>query len=250
MIVQIYEIQKTGEAERCMELGVDHLGSVLLSAEGWRDPVLKDVIGLTRGTNTRNSLIPLFQDLELVFRALDYYRPHYVHFCESLTDGRGSVLGLDEFIGRQRAVKERFPDVGIIRSVPIPQNGLRSRFPTLEIAGSLEPYSDLFLTDTWLGQEPVKGYIGITGRTADWKIARDLVRQSSIPVILAGGLSPENVYAGLSEVGPAGADSCTLTNRVDREGSPIRFNKDFHKVERFVREVRRAEKDLDSEARD
>ena len=117
-------------------------------------------------------------------------------------------------------------------------------FPALEIARDLEPFSDYFLIDTWLGQEPVEGYIGITGMKADWNTARDLVIQSKIPVIMAGGLSPDNVYDGIMKVVPSGADSCTLTNMEDSSGRPKRFEKDFRKVGRFVREVRRAEADI------
>jgi phosphoribosylanthranilate isomerase len=40
---------------------------------------------------------------------------------------------------------------------------------------------------------------------------------------------------------PAGADSCTQTNAKDKNGNPVRFKKDFRKVEAFVNEVRRAE---------
>jgi hypothetical protein len=43
------------------------------------------------------------------------------------------------------------------------------------------------------------------------------------------------------EVAPAGADSCTQTNKRDKEGDPIRFEKDFEGVKKFVHEVRRAE---------
>ena len=96
------------------------------------------------------------------------------------------------------------------------------------------------MTDTWLGEEPVKGFIGITGMTCDWKISRELVVQCKIPVILAGGLSAENVYKAVMETGPAGADSCTQTNKVDKRGNPVRFIKDFGRVKRFVNEVRRA----------
>ncbi len=38
MIVQVYEIQTPHEAEKCIDLGVDHLGSVVLSEEEWRQP--------------------------------------------------------------------------------------------------------------------------------------------------------------------------------------------------------------------
>ena len=60
-------------------------------------------------------------------------------------------------------------------------------------------------------------------------------------MILAGGLSPENVTDGILKVLPAGADSCTRTNSLDGNGRPVRFMKDFEKVARFVEEVRRAE---------
>ena len=93
-----------------------------------------------------------------------------------------------------------------------------------------------------MGKEPVKGFIGITGMTCDWNIARELVVNSKIPVILAGGLSPDNVYDALMEVWPAGADSCTQTNRLDREGNSVRFKKDFVKIKRFVEEVRKVER--------
>jgi phosphoribosylanthranilate isomerase len=108
----------------------------------------------------------------------------------------------------------------------------------------LEPLSDLFLTDTWLSKEPVTGFIGITGKTCDPEIARKLVIQSTIPVILAGGPSPENVYEAVIDICPAGADSCTLTNKVGSDGKPIRFQKDFEKVEKFVHETRRAQETL------
>jgi phosphoribosylanthranilate isomerase len=146
---------------------------------------------------------------------------------------------MEGYIQSQSNLKESFPEVGIMRSIPIPKNGSRG-FPTIEIARTLEPVSDIFLTDTWLGKEPVEGYIGITGKTCDWSMARELVLQSELPVILAGGLSPENAYGAIMETLPAGADSCTQTNMVDQEGKPIRFRKDFRKVEKFVKEVRRA----------
>jgi phosphoribosylanthranilate isomerase len=241
MIVQIYEIQTPNDAEKCIQLGVDHIGSVLLSQDEWRSQALKEVFLLTKRTDAKNSLIPLFKDMGTLCRSLDYYQPHFVHFCDSLTDNKGNETELEEFIRLQSSLKQKFPGIGIIRSIPIPRNGTSPNFPTLKIARELEPVSDIFLTDTWLGMEPVKGYIGITGKTADWEMARGLVLQSKIPVVLAGGLSAENVYNALMKVSPAGADSCTRTNRLDQEGKPIRFEKDFLKVEEFVKEIRRAE---------
>lgn len=241
MIVQIYEIQAPVEAEQCIEAGVDHVGSVLLSETAWRQPVLKETLRVSRGTPVKNSLISLFQEGDTLYRALDYYRPDYIHFCESLTDNHGRVMDLDRYIDLQAKVREKFPEVGIIRSIPVPVESAAPKYPTLKMAERMEAVSDLFLTDTWLEEAPVEGFIGITGRRCDWRRARELVHQSRIPVILAGGLSPDNVYEGLMEVAPAGADSCTQTNKRDKKGNPIRFEKDFERVKRFVQEVRRAE---------
>jgi phosphoribosylanthranilate isomerase len=241
MIVQIYEIQTPEEAEKCVEAGVDHIGSVILDNRGWKQPVIRDAIRVSEGTRAKNSIIPLFDNPDSIFRSLDYYRPHFIHFCETLTDEDGEEIDLEKYINIQKETKKRFPEIGIIRSIPIPVDGAGMDFPTLSIAHQLEQASDMFLTDTWLGKEPVKGFIGITGKQCDRKIARELVRQSKIPVILAGGLSPENVYDSLVEILPAGADSCTLTNKRDEEEKPIRFKKDFSRVKRFVEETRRAE---------
>jgi len=242
MIVQIYEIQTPQEAEKCIELGVDHIGSVLLCQNEWRIPSIKEAIRLSDGTESKNSLIPLFQDMDTLCRALDYYRPDYIHFCESLTYNDGGKKDMDRNIQIQSNLKKKFPEIGIIRSLPIPQKDVKGGFPTLNIGKDLVEFTDIFLTDTWLGNEPVHGYIGITGRPSDYKIAGELVQQSDIPVILAGGLSPDNVYDAVKNVLPAGADSCTKTNMLDGEGRPIRFKKDFSKVKKFVKEVRRAEK--------
>jgi phosphoribosylanthranilate isomerase len=241
MIVQIYEIQTVQEAERCISLGVDHIGSIIPSQSAWRNPGLKEVVHLCRGTHAKSSVIPLFRDLTTLYRTLDYYQPHFIHFCESLTDRRGRLKPVEPFIQIQMSMKERFPEVSIMRSIPIPAPDFHGSYPTLEIAAALEPFSDWFLTDTWVGEAPVEGFIGITGQRLDWDVAATLSHRSSRPVILAGGLSPENVTDGLLKVLPAGADSCTRTNSLDGNGRPIRFMKDFNKVARFVEGVRKAE---------
>ncbi len=89
--------------------------------------------------------------------------------------------------------------------------------------------------------QPVAGYVGITGETCDWDIAGALVEASRIPVLLAGGISPENVCEAVRQVRPAGVDSCTKTNARDSQGRPIRFRKDMDRVKRLLAEIPRAE---------
>jgi phosphoribosylanthranilate isomerase len=182
--------------------------------------------------------------MDTLSRAIEYYRPDFIHFCESLANNDGSAVNLERFIRIQEKIKEGFPHIGIIRSIPIPTDSTIENFPTLTIAKKLEPFTDFFLTDTWLGQEPVEGFIGITGKRCHAGLAKELVIRSEIPVILAGGLFSGNVYDAVMEIRPSGADSCTLTNAVDQQGKPIRFQKNFTEVKRFVAQVRKAERDL------
>ncbi|GAB6096860.1 phosphoribosylanthranilate isomerase [Desulfatiferula olefinivorans] len=245
--VQIYEIQTPDEADTLIDLGVSRLGSVLVSATDWKVPAIRDTIRLARSRSVESSLIPLFSDADLIARVIDWYEPDIIHLCESLP-GPPDINGICEtLIDLQRQVKQRFPGVRIMRSIPIAQTGLAHRVPTLELALLFEPVSDLFLTDTLIvtdggkaDEQPVEGFVGITGLTCDWDMARKLVEQSRLPVILAGGLSPDNVFEAAVATRPAGVDSCTRTNAVDPSGKPVRFKKDPDKVRTFVREARRA----------
>ena len=55
MIVQIYEVQTPSEAEKLMELGVDHIGSVIVSQEAWKLQLIRDTINMINGSGVRSS---------------------------------------------------------------------------------------------------------------------------------------------------------------------------------------------------
>ena len=248
IIVQIYEVQTPSEAQALIEMGVDHIGSVVLSETEWKIPLIKETIQLTKTTPSKSSLIPLFSRKDLLFRSLDYYQPDIVHFCEILPAPADNIETLENLIHLQESSRNLFPDIKIMRSIPIPPPETKSQGAVFELVAMFEPVSDYFLTDTLLvkaegssGQQPVNGFVGITGQICDWETAAELVDKSRIPVILAGGISERNVFEGVLKVRPAGIDSCTRTNAVDSSGRTIRFKKDFNKIKRLVEEVRRAE---------
>lgn len=255
IIVQLYEIQDPWEAERLVEMGVDHIGSVILSPDQWKVPALRDVVRLVRGSPAKSTLIPLINTVDGILRALDYYQPDFVHFCETIPlaapqCARREALCVD--LDRiQRRVKREFPPLGVIRSIPIPEPGIGEaaalQEAILAVARALAGSADLFMTDTLRGAgdgeavQPVAGYVGITGEVCDWDLAKALVAGSPLPVLLAGGIGPENVGEGIAKVRPAGIDSCTRTNARDGRGRSIRFKKDFEKVRRLLEAVRQAE---------
>lgn len=246
MIVQIYEIQTPSEAEVIIQLGVDHIGSVLLSASDTTDITLKETVETVQGAGRKSSLIPLFKGVDAISRSVDRYRPDILHLCETLPAADDDLAEVSEAVERQERLRERFPDLELMRSIPIARPGKADETATLKLASMFEAISDWFLTDTLLlpddengkADQPVQGFVGITGETCDWSVARVLVRESRIPVVLAGGLGPLNVAEAVQAVRPAGVDSCTLTNAVDSNDMPIRFEKDPDKVRAMVAAAR------------
>jgi phosphoribosylanthranilate isomerase len=77
----------------------------------------------------------------------------------------------------------------------------------------------------------VKGAYGGTGVTADWNRAAELAKQ--YPLLLAGGLTPENVSEAVRQVKPWGVDVASGV-----ESGP--GEKDLQKMMAFVKAVRSA----------
>lgn len=77
----------------------------------------------------------------------------------------------------------------------------------------------------------VKGHSGGTGQVSDWAVAARIVAQSPLPVLLAGGICPDNAAEALAEVQPAGLDASSRL-----EATPGR--KDAGKVAELGRVVK------------
>lgn len=83
---------------------------------------------------------------------------------------------------------------------------------------------DAYLLDTF-----IKGKAGGTGQTFDWRIAEGLSQR----IILAGGLTPDNIGTAIAQLQPYGVD---VSSGVEK--SPGK--KDTNKIYSFVRQVRKA----------
>ncbi|MDO9111952.1 MAG: hypothetical protein Q7U40_14935, partial [Desulfatirhabdiaceae bacterium] len=158
----------------------------------------------------------------------------------------------ERMLHQQHLIKKSFPQTNVMRTLPIPQVSGHNGYSALDYARLFEPVSDYFLADTLMvpkelpaliqtaAPQPVSGFVGITGMPCDWNDAKKLVAACKIPVILAGGITPDNVTDGILQVRPAGVDSCTGTNACDPLGRPIRFQKDMNKVKQLVAAARQA----------
>ena len=77
--------------------------------------------------------------------------------------------------------------------------------------------------------------------THDWKYDAEIVQSVKVPVIVAGGLGPENVEECIKQVKPAGVDSLTKTTWKYNDGA---MEKDIPKVAEVCRKADLAAKDL------
>jgi phosphoribosylanthranilate isomerase len=214
MLVQIYEIATPNEARAVAALGVDHVG-ILVGDGGFPRELLvekaRNVISAIIAP-AKASVLMLTADLLLIEAAAAALHPPILHLGAA-----PELLGpLD--LAR---LKARLPAIRFMRSIPVV--GAES----IDIARSYDGVADLLLLDS---HEPGDRQVGALGRTHDWTISRRIVSSVGVPVILAGGLGPDNVAAAIAAVRPAGVDSKTLTDRTD--GS---HRKDLQQVREFVR---------------
>ncbi|MBI5456891.1 phosphoribosylanthranilate isomerase [Candidatus Kaiserbacteria bacterium] len=99
----------------------------------------------------------------------------------------------------------------------------------LEEAKKFEDAADAIILDS----TDKSGALGGTGKAHDWDISRRIVESVSIPVILAGGLNPENVAEAIQKVRPYAVD--VQSGVSNRDGS-----KNIEKVRLFIERAKAA----------
>ena len=216
-LIQVAGIIDSAEARMLVESGVTHLGFPL------RLTVHKeDISGKEAGRIIRSLKPPCFGVLITYLKRAE----DILSFCHQLGVRKVQIhadVSPDELANLRKLDSKLY----IIKSLIVKDNNLS------ELEAQLSdycPHADAFITDTY---DPETGACGATGKTHNWDISRRLVSISPKPVILAGGLRPDNVRAAIQYVRPAGVDVHTGV-----ESSNGR--KDPHLVHKLVAEARDA----------
>jgi phosphoribosylanthranilate isomerase len=212
MLVQIYEVRTPEEAVALARLGVDHIRVLVGDGAFAREltPAQARAVFLAVPAGTQRVALSLSPQLREVARVVEQTWPDIIHIAAAV-----ELFSAEH----TRALKAAFPQMRIMRSIPIV--GATS----IEWAKAYHGAVDFLVLDS---HDPGDQQIGALGRTHDWSISRRIVEKVSVPAILAGGLGPDNIAAAISAVQPAGVDSKTKTDLAD--GSA----KDLEKVRQFI----------------
>jgi phosphoribosylanthranilate isomerase len=216
-IVQIAGVRSHAEAKMLLAAGVDWLGFPIKPELHREDLPAEQVSRLiaSLGIGDRAVLITYLEDASEIGDLVAQLGCRRVQLHGDIT------------IGETRRLKSSAPELYLIKALVV-----RPGKPD-DLAGAVRdfgPHVDAFITDTW---DPQTGARGATGKTHDWDVSRLIVQTAARPVILAGGLTPENVGHAILQIGPAGIDAHTGVENPDGRKDPAR-------VRAFVEEARRA----------
>jgi len=216
MIVQIYEVSSPREAKELEELGVDHIGVLVGKGEYPRELGFEEAKNIFEvlSRKTKRVALSLSNKMEDFIEIIQKVHPDILHIG-ALPNGV-TPSGVKE-------LKQRFPEVKIMRAIPVISE------ESIDLAKQYDGIADYLLLDTYGKKD---SQLGVTGETHNWNISREIVNSVKIPVILAGGLGPDNVVKAIQKVRPAGVDSKTKTDKTDGCG------KDLEKVKEFVLKAR------------
>ena len=192
MIVQIYGFTTPDDVVAVRELAIDHIGVVLDEGFGTWDGVdegtARSIVAEIPDTMVTVAL-SLGTDFDRIARTVDTLQPHIVHVVRAdRNDSRGG----------RRGSRPSQSDKGHDHGCRSRQVGDRGG------AGLRRMQPRILLLDS---HDPATGIVGATGLTHDWSLSALIPPAVDIPVILAGGLGPENVEQAIGAVNPAGVDS-------------------------------------------
>ena len=215
MFTQIYSIQSVEEALACIEAGADRIG-VLTEEPGQPYPCgvtteyAKQIFEAI-GDKAVKVLISVKETEDEILDEAAYLKPDVLHLC---AEYRGNPAF-------KQKLNERIPGVLLMEAIGVQDES------AIQDAIDRSSYADILILDSV--SKTVPG-IGAAGETHDWSIDRRIKESVTVPVILAGGLGPENVLQAIAAVHPDGVDSLTRTS-IKENGILVR--KDIEKVRQF-----------------
>jgi len=212
MIVQIYSMISVADAVATAEAGADLIGVVIAEpgvvAEAISAETARAALAAIR-PRARGVALSLSDDRDEICAMVDAVRPDVLHIVAREIEPEDCAW-----------IRTRIAPVMLLRAIAVRAG------ETLTEADAHQECADFLMLDSGAKNIPS---LGATGETHDWSVSRTIVERSRIPVILAGGLSAENVGDAIAAVKPWGVDSFTHTDVPGQRGK-----KDPARVRAFI----------------
>jgi phosphoribosylanthranilate isomerase len=206
-VIKVCGIQNSGEALGSVSAGANTIGMLVGLTHMAEDGITPD--------EAKKIVSALPSDIRAVM-VTHLKDPGEIARLAEFTGAKTVQLHGDIEIPEMKKLRSLVPGVTLIKAVHV--TGEESVAQAAEYA----EHADMLVLDS-----RTKDRLGGTGKTHDWSISRRIVSAVKIPVILAGGLTPENVAEAIETVRPAGIDANSGLEHPD--GS-----KDFGKVREFA----------------
>jgi len=222
MIIQIYAFTDPETAAEAVDLGVNNIGFV-----AGRYGIVPGELSFSEAREIAVSLPPratsvaitMSEDVKEILRMASEVKPNIVHISTDV-----DCVGIEVM----RELRSHLDvNIRLMKAIPVEDE------KSIMVSQQFAEVSDLLLLDTKRAGFPG---VGATGFTHDWDISRRIVEAVGIPVILAGGLTADNVGAAIREINPWGVDSNTSTNI---PGSQV--EKDLERIAAFVSAIQNSE---------
>lgn len=216
-LIQVAGIINQAEADMIVQEGADWLGFAL------RLPAKNEDLSETDAAAIIKAIQPEHKGVIITYLT---QADEIKTFCAEMGVGAIQLHG-DVVPAELRKLRDIAPDLYVLKSLVVKADNLQELAKIVEDSAE---WVDMFITDSF---NPANGAKGATGLVHDWGISSELVRISPRPLMLAGGLNPENVADAIEKVRPAAVDA--HTGLEDANG-----RKDRLKVRKFVEESRNA----------
>jgi phosphoribosylanthranilate isomerase len=216
--VQIYSMTSVADALATAEAGADLIGVVVAELgvvpEAIDETAAREILAAIR-PRSRGIALSLSDDRDEICAMADAVRPDVLHIVAREIEPEDCAW-----------IRKRIAPVMLLRAIAVRAG------ETLSEADAHQECVDYLMLDSG-----AKGatFAGATGETHDWSISRTVGERSRVPVILAGGLSPDNVGDAIKTVSPWGVDSFTHTDIPGHRGK-----KDPVRVRAFIAAATRA----------
>ena len=197
--IKICCISSVDEAMTAVQLGADALGfvSYMPSGPGVIDEGLICDIVSRVPTPIDTFLLTSYQDTDSIIDQQRRCGVNTLQLVDTLPEGSHAEL------------RKALPGVSIVQALHVRDESV------VEEARAIQHAVDGLLLDSGNPNLSVKE-LGGTGRVHNWEISRRLIKTSTVPVFLAGGLTQQNAPQAIAATRPFGLDLCSGVRTDDR----------------------------------